>query len=351
MTFHDNKPLEQLVNESWNDFNRKINVTIADVLSWQSFGENNGEVDNGVYLYFSQDISLLRDHFPDIVSHIMPISDFIINEGGIQANLWIGRAGITTHTHYDAMYNFFYQIQGKKQFTLLPPSSSLYLYPCLHPHYGHSQVDIKAPDIGKFPLFNRTGEIITVVNPGELLLVPPFWFHHVETLEESVSLNVWSDAPEYILMNSIYSKPVPLELHWSLDRLVKATRLFSHLLLKSLRIDSDNFIRKLFLTRYFPLYGYGNGRGNGVTNLRVNETTTEEIRIICDTDWSAWNDILNQSHVDRSLLEITPLFRKMKDRSVMELLLGNYLEHVVHVCLGIDQVYCFFQACQVTGMN
>jgi hypothetical protein len=35
MTFHDNKPLEQLVNESWNDFNRKINVTIADVLSWQ----------------------------------------------------------------------------------------------------------------------------------------------------------------------------------------------------------------------------------------------------------------------------------------------------------------------------
>jgi hypothetical protein len=49
----------------------------------------------------------------------------------------------------------------------------------------------------------RTGEIITVVNPGELLLVPPFWFHHVETLEESVSLNVWSDAPEYILMNSM----------------------------------------------------------------------------------------------------------------------------------------------------
>ena len=49
----------------------------------------------------------------------------------------------------------------------------------------------------------RTGEVITVVNPGELLVVPPFWFHHVETLEESVSLNVWSDAPEYILMNNM----------------------------------------------------------------------------------------------------------------------------------------------------
>ena len=35
MTFHDNKPLEQLVNENWNDFNKKVNVTIADTLSWQ----------------------------------------------------------------------------------------------------------------------------------------------------------------------------------------------------------------------------------------------------------------------------------------------------------------------------
>ena len=72
--------------------------------------------------------------------------------------------------------------------------------------------------------------------------------------------------------------------------------------------------------------------------------------------------------MDRSLLEVVPLFGTMRDRyvtslccyfvytvaivrSVMELLLGNYLEHVVHVCLGVDKVYCFFQACQVTGME
>lgn len=43
--------------------------------------------------------------------------------------------------------------------------------------------------------------VVAVVSPGDMLVVPPYWYHHVETLEESVSVNVWSDAPEYNLMN------------------------------------------------------------------------------------------------------------------------------------------------------
>ena len=31
-TFHDNKPLEPLVNEQWEDFNVKVNTTLAGVL-------------------------------------------------------------------------------------------------------------------------------------------------------------------------------------------------------------------------------------------------------------------------------------------------------------------------------
>ncbi len=45
--------------------------------------------------------------------------------------------------------------------------------------------------------------IVAEVVPGDMLVVPPFWFHHVETLEESVSVNVWSDAPEYEIMNQV----------------------------------------------------------------------------------------------------------------------------------------------------
>lgn len=34
MTFHDDKPLESLVEEKWEDFNVKVNVTLSEVLNW-----------------------------------------------------------------------------------------------------------------------------------------------------------------------------------------------------------------------------------------------------------------------------------------------------------------------------
>ena len=49
----------------------------------------------------------------------------------------------------------------------------------------------------------RTGSVVAEVGPGDMLAVPPFWYHHVETLSESVSVNVWSDAPEYYIINKV----------------------------------------------------------------------------------------------------------------------------------------------------
>ena len=49
----------------------------------------------------------------------------------------------------------------------------------------------------------RTGAVVAEVDPGDMLVVPPFWYHHVETLQESVSVNVWSDALEYALINKM----------------------------------------------------------------------------------------------------------------------------------------------------
>jgi len=42
-----------------------------------------------------------------------------------------------------------------------------------------------------------------LLGPGDMLTIPPFWLHHVETLEESVSVNVWSDSPEYATINEM----------------------------------------------------------------------------------------------------------------------------------------------------
>jgi len=130
ITFHDDKPLEPLVDEKWDDFNVKVNVTIPEVLQWEVPEKDRHR---GPYLYFSQDIATLRSDFPDIIGYVQPIGDVILSEENVQVNLWVGRAGIVTHTHYDCTYNFFVQLQGRKRFTLFPPDQNLYLFPCLHP--------------------------------------------------------------------------------------------------------------------------------------------------------------------------------------------------------------------------
>ena len=54
-----------------------------------------------------------------------------------QLNLWMGCAGVTAHLHYDAMENFYTQIQGQKTFLLFSPaySNCLGLRPQAHPSY------------------------------------------------------------------------------------------------------------------------------------------------------------------------------------------------------------------------
>jgi hypothetical protein len=33
-----------------------------------------------------------------------------------------------------------------------------------------------------------------VLFPGDLLYLPPYWGHHVETLAKSISINFWSNS-------------------------------------------------------------------------------------------------------------------------------------------------------------
>ena len=114
---------------------------------------------------------------------------------------WLSPKGTVTPTHYDISHNFFVQLQGRKQVLLFPPQSwqHLYLHPVLHPGALSAQVDVgaapTAADALKFPHF-RPEHLLgfeAEVGPGDVLYIPPLWFHRVTTLQEdSMSLSVWS---------------------------------------------------------------------------------------------------------------------------------------------------------------
>ena len=121
--------------------------------------------------------------------------------------MWISSAGMITHTHFDQDFNIFVQLVGSKRFTLWSPSQheSLYIYPRVHPLWHKSRINPTHPDPVSMRRFSRSRPLQVELDPGDMLFVPPYTWHYVETLTPSVSLSTWShDYGLYDHMNAIY---------------------------------------------------------------------------------------------------------------------------------------------------
>lgn len=117
----------------------------------------------------------------------------LIPEEVIALNMWFGSSGNVTPLHFDPMNNLFCQVYGRKKFSLFDPLQTEYLYPFPDsspmPHV--SLVNIEHPDPKRFPRFALARPIEVVIHPGEVLFLPAFWWHHVRSLETSISVNFW----------------------------------------------------------------------------------------------------------------------------------------------------------------
>ncbi|KAJ1521386.1 hypothetical protein ONE63_003061 [Megalurothrips usitatus] len=122
------------------------------------------------------------------------------NWGKLTYNLLlIGLEGNVTPCHYDEQENLFAQIHGHKRCILFPPEQfeCLYPHPVWHPHDRQSQVDLENPDLSRFPKMTNLHGVQTVVGPGDVLYIPIYWWHHIESVKPakySVSLNFWYKA-------------------------------------------------------------------------------------------------------------------------------------------------------------
>lgn len=116
----------------------------------------------------------------------------------IDPTLWVGYGGNISPLHYDAMDNLFAQVSGRKRFVIFDPqqTSSLYPFPAYSKIPHLSQIDIDRPELERFPNFQKAKPLEFVIEPGELLFLPCFWWHQVYSLDElNISINFWSKAP------------------------------------------------------------------------------------------------------------------------------------------------------------
>lgn len=120
---------------------------------------------------------------------------------------WLSSPGVRTHTHFDSDRNTFVQLLGSKRFVLWPPNQTARLcpFPRLHPLWHKSRVAFEAPDLAACGSYAGSSALVAEVRAGDVLYVPPFWWHTVETLSPSLSLSTISRWPElYENLNGIY---------------------------------------------------------------------------------------------------------------------------------------------------
>lgn len=108
-------------------------------------------------------------------------------------HLWIGAANQKSTIHNDNYQNLNAQIYGKKAFLLFSPEQHPLLYPVkIDDELWSSPIDPQNPDLAKYPLYDRTSCIEAILEPGEILFIPVFWWHQARAITTAINLNMWA---------------------------------------------------------------------------------------------------------------------------------------------------------------
>ncbi|XP_062507800.1 bifunctional peptidase and (3S)-lysyl hydroxylase Jmjd7-like [Corticium candelabrum] len=135
-----------------------------------------------------------------------------------QLNLWLSDGNTLGKLHFDPFDNLLCQISGTKHVTLYEPHNNTRLYESHIPEallgfdqQGHqfrrkklldstsmvmSPVDITRPDTKRFPLFSSVSPMHCTIHPGDVLYMPAFWWHEVQSTPDqkekrNMAVNYW----------------------------------------------------------------------------------------------------------------------------------------------------------------
>lgn len=148
-------------------------------------------------------LQLDRD-YPELVPDVMPRFKFALPDrchsklmpeamlGGAETlEVFFGSpGGQFPYVHYDYMclHAYITQLYGIKEFTVIPPSQTPYVYPKDGNQWVSEIPDIRTTDLAKFPLFAHATPLTFRIGPGETLFIPCGWWHTARSITSTISV-------------------------------------------------------------------------------------------------------------------------------------------------------------------
>lgn len=138
--------------------------------------------------------------------------------------LFIGAKGTKTPIHNAISHTAFIQIKGQKKFTVWDPSDRLFLNVRAERHpYFFSHADPIENDKSEYPLFKYANRTEIILNPGDVLFFPAYYFHYVENLTDSIGVaykfvdfrTAWKSSSAMTILTFLCTKPTLIRSLWN----------------------------------------------------------------------------------------------------------------------------------------
>ncbi|XP_055710272.1 HSPB1-associated protein 1 [Phlebotomus papatasi] len=175
----------------WEYFREKTpKTTLKDFLSFSESEESNNS-------WLSYSYKSLRD-LPGKIREEIDFSPLGFPEIKDDITLWLGSKGAHTPCHYDTYgRNIVIQVYGHKRWILFSPEANLQATRIPFEESSvYSSLNFFSPQhLSQFDGISDQAHIVTL-NPGDVLIVPPKWWHYVENLETALTLNAWIPIEE-----------------------------------------------------------------------------------------------------------------------------------------------------------
>ncbi|MER2492642.1 cupin-like domain-containing protein [Catenovulum sediminis] len=138
------------------------------------------------------------NNFPELKKDLVNPSFF--SAPMVETNLWMGERGCNSPLHFDYIDNLICQVTGKKIIKLIAPKYTPLLSPCFLDSDRAEKLGLG----NNFSFYQSTNELKlddsseslnifeVELSAGEILYIPPLWWHEVDTIKgPSISVNFW----------------------------------------------------------------------------------------------------------------------------------------------------------------